>query len=102
MGILSASHKFRQRLRTVLVSFRLNAEALYPDLTSIRHPTDTLLSQHVLTHGISIKELPEQLSLLANDASNFLEQISFFSEFVQDAVKEPIIGCRNDLEVCSS
>lgn len=102
MGILSASHKFRQRLRTLLISFRLNAEALHPDLKSIRHPTDVLLSQHDSTHGVPIEELPKQLSLLANDAKDFLEQITFFSDFVQDAVKEPIIGCQSDLEVRSS
>lgn len=101
MGVLSAAHKFRQRLRVVLISFRLNAEALHPDLKSILHPTNALLSQRDSTHGVPVEELPEQLSLLANDASAFLEQITFFSDFVQDAVKEPIMGCRNDLDVCS-
>lgn len=101
MGVLSAAHRFRQRLRVVLISFRLNAEALHPDLNCIHHGTNVLLSQRDSVHGVPVEELPRQLSLLANDASNFLEQITFFSDFVQDAVKEPITGCRKDLEVCS-
>lgn len=123
VGILSSAFKLRERLTKVSFLFRENAASLFPRKVS-RHTRESLLNPNlmdrkrrrstwrihrpppvtklILEEDLQPETLPSQFESFANDVVTFLNCLSEFPEFNDEAVDQSMKAFEGDLKYWAS
>ncbi|KAI5985218.1 hypothetical protein EDC04DRAFT_2590459 [Pisolithus marmoratus] len=123
VGILSSAFKLREQLTKVLFLFRENAASLFPRKVT-RHTRESLLNPNlmdrkrrrstwrihrappvaklILEEDLQPETLPSQLESFATDVVTFLNCLSEFPEFTDEAVDQSMKSFEGDLKYWAS
>lgn len=123
VGILSSAFKLRERLTKVLFLFRENAASLFPRKVT-RHTRESLLNPNlmdrkrrrstwrihrpppvtklILEEDLQPETLPSQFESFATDVVTFLNCLSEFPEFNDEAVDQSMKAFEGDLKYWAS